>query len=98
VPLHNIIMSEEKIDLRAEIEAAIKKGQYPDRAAAIAGMQKQLVDYQKGAFKDNLKDVQPIKSVESVCEEVWKELLRKAGGDDDKAAELYLEELKKLKL
>jgi O6-methylguanine-DNA--protein-cysteine methyltransferase len=91
-------MSEEKIDIRSEIDAAIKKGQYPDRAAAIAGLQKQLVDYQKGAFKDKLKDVQPIKSVEAMRGEVWQELLQKAGGNEDKAAELYLEELKKLKL
>jgi hypothetical protein len=91
-------MSEEMIDIRSEIDAAIKKGQYPDRAAAIVGLQKQLVDYQKGAFKDKLKGVKPIISVETMRGEVWQELLQKVGGNEDKAAELYLEELKKLKL
>jgi hypothetical protein len=91
-------MSEDKIDIRGEIEAAIKKGQYPDRAAAVAGMQKQLVDYQKGALKDKLKDVPPVKSVEVIRDSIWKELLQTTGGDEDKAAELYMEELKKLNL
>ena len=91
-------MSEDKIDIRGEIEAAVKKGQYPDRAAAIAGMQKQLVDYQKGALRDKLKDVPPVKSVEAIRDSIWKELLQNAGGDEDKAAELYVEELKKLNL
>jgi hypothetical protein len=91
-------MNEEKTDLQAEIDAAIKKGQFPDRAAAISGLQKQLVDYQKGALKDKLKDVSPITSVEAVREEIWKELMQQAGGNDDKAVQLYLEELKKLKL
>jgi hypothetical protein len=91
-------MSEDKIDIRGEIEAAVKKGQYPDRAAAIAGMQKQLVDYQKGALRDKLKDVPPVKSVEAIRDSIWKGLLQKSGGDEDKAAELYMEELKKLNL
>ncbi len=93
-----ITMSEEKIDLRAEIDAAVKKGQFANKEEAIAGMQKQLIDYQKGALKDQLKDVSPIKSVEALREKIWGELLEKAGGSEDKAAELYLEELKKLKL
>lgn len=95
---HHITMSEEKIDLRAEIDAAVKKGQFASREEAIAGLQKQLIDYQKGALKEKLKDVQPIKSVEALREKIWDELLAKAGGSEDKAAELYLEELKKLTL
>jgi hypothetical protein len=91
-------MNEEKIDIQAEIEAAVKKGQFADRKDAIAGLQKQLVDYQRGALKDALRDVQPIASAEKMREEVWAELLRRAGGDEDRAAQLYLEELKKLKL
>ena len=93
-----ITMSEEKIDLRAEIDSAIKKGQFATKEEAIAGLQKQLIDYQKGAMKDKLKDVSPIRSVEALREQIWGELLEKAGGNEDKAAELYLEELKKLKL
>jgi len=91
-------MSEEKIDVQAEIEAAVRKGEYADRAAAIAGLQKQLVDYQKGALKDALKGVHPVASVGKMEEEAWKEFLGRAGGDEDKAVQLYLEELKKLKL
>jgi len=91
-------MSEEKIDVQAEVEAAVKKGQYADKKEAIAGLQKQLVDYQKGAFRDLLKGADPIASAGKVEDDVWKELLAKAGGDEDKAVQLYLEELKKLKL
>ena len=86
------------MDVRAEIDAAIKKGQFANKEEAISGLQKQLIGYQKGALKDQLKDVQPIKSVEALREKIWAELLAKAGGSEDKAAELYLEELKKLKL
>jgi hypothetical protein len=91
-------MSEEKIDLQAEIDASVKKGQFADRKAAIAGMQKQLIGYQKGALKDLLKDKDPVASVGKMEAEAWDEFLKKAGGDEDKAALLYLEELKKLKL
>lgn len=89
-------MAEEKVDVQAEIEAALKKGQYADRKAAIAGLQRQLVDYQKGALKDRLKDVEIIDAVEKMREDVWKELLQKAGGDEDKAVQIYVEELRKL--
>lgn len=88
-------MSEERIDIQAEIDAAMKKGQYSDRKDAIAGLQKQLVDYQKGALKDALKGTPDVAKME---DEAWKELLARAGGDEDKAVQLYLEELKKLKL
>lgn len=91
-------MSEEKIDVQAEVEAAVRKGKYADKKDAIVGLQKQLVDYQKGAFKDFLKSMEPVASARKVEEEVWKELLQRAGGDEDKAVQLYLEELKKLKL
>lgn len=98
MPLHNITMSEEKIDLRAEIEAAVKKGRFASREDAIAGLQKQLIEYQKSAMKDVLKDAQPIASVEKMREETWKEFLQKAEGNEDRAVQLYYEELKKLKL
>ncbi len=88
-------MSEERIDIRAEIDAAMKKGQYADRREAAAALQKQLVDYQKGALKDALKGAPAVIAME---EAVWKELLAKAGGDEDRAIQLYLEELKKLNL
>ncbi len=91
-------MNGEKIDIQAEIDAALKKGQFADRKDAIAGLQKQLVDYQKGALRDVLKGVQPVASVGKIEDEVWKELLGRAGGDEDRAVQLYLEELKKLKL
>jgi hypothetical protein len=42
--------------------------------------------------------VEPIASVKKVEDEAWKEFLARAGGDEDKAVQLYLEELKKLKL
>jgi hypothetical protein len=73
----------------------MRKGQYADRKDAIAGLQKQLVDYQKGALRDALKSAPSIQAME---DSVWKELLARAGGNEDKAVQLYLEELKKLKL
>jgi hypothetical protein len=88
-------MSEEKIDIRAEIDAAMKKGQYSDRKDAIVALQKQLVDYQKGALKGQLKGAPDVTAME---EAAWKELLAKSGGDEDKAVQLYLDELKKLNL
>jgi hypothetical protein len=91
-------MDGEKIDIQAEIDAAVKKGGFANKQDAIVGLQKQLVDYQKGALRDSLKGVEPIASVKKVEDEAWKELLARAGGDEDKAVQLYLEELKKLKL
>lgn len=93
--MQTITMSEENIDIQAEIDAAMKKGQYSDRKDAIAALQKQLVDYQKGALKDALKGAPAVPAME---EAVWKEFLAKAGGDEDKAVQLYLDELKKLNL
>ncbi len=93
--LQNITMSGERIDIQAEIDAAMKKGQYADRKDAITALQKQLVDYQKGVLKDALKGAPAIQVME---DSVWKEFLAKAGGDEDKAVQLYLDELKKLKL
>ena len=88
-------MSEEKVDIQAEIDAAMKKGQYADRKDAVIALQKELVDYQKGALKDRLRGAPAVPAIE---EDVWTEFLAKAGGDEDKAAQLYLEELKKLNL
>jgi hypothetical protein len=85
-------------DLQAEIDAAIKKGQFSDRAAAIVGMQKQLIDYQRGVLKDKLKDISPVDAPEKISQQIWKDLLEKAGGNEDKAAAMYAEELKKLLL
>ena len=84
------------VDLQSEIDAAIKKGQFPDRAAAIAGMQKQLIDYQKGVLKDKLAGVSPVDATEKIGQDIWKDFLAKAGGDEDKAVRLYAEELKNL--
>jgi len=85
-----------EVNIQAEIDAAIKKGQFPDRAAAIAGMQKQLIDDQKGALKDKLKGVSPVIALEKISQDIWKDFLEKAGGDEDKAVRLYAEELKHL--
>ena len=85
-----------EVDLQAEIDAAIKKGQFPDRVAAIAGMQKQLIDYQKGVLKDQLKGVSPVDASEKISLQIWNDLLEKAGGDEDKAVRMYAEELKKM--
>jgi hypothetical protein len=85
-----------EVDLQAEIDAAIKKGQFPDRVTAISGMQKQLIDYQKGVLKDQLKGVSPVDASEKISLQIWNDLLEKAGGDEDKAVRMYAEELKKM--
>lgn len=82
-------------EVQGAVDAAVAKGKYPDRKAAIAGMMKQLVDYQKGALKGKVP-VDPVGSVEKAREEIWQALLEEAGGDEDKAVELYVEDLKKL--
>jgi hypothetical protein len=82
-------------EVQGAVDAAVKKGQYPDRKAAIAGLTKQLIDYQKGALKGKL-NVDPVGGVEKMREELWKTLLEQAGGNEDKAVQLYAEELKKL--
>ena len=89
------LMSDEKIDVQAEIDEAVRKGKYVDRKEAIVGLQKQLIDYQRGVLKGSLKGVPSVSKME---EDAWKELLEKAGGDEEKALKLYLEELKKLSL
>lgn len=83
-------------EVQGEVEASIRKGKYPDRGSAIVGLQKQLIEYQKGALKDQLKDVDPVSTIESKREETWKELVAKADGDEEKAAQLYAGQLKKI--
>lgn len=85
-------------NVQAEVDAAVNKGQFPDRRSAIAGLTKQLVDYQKGALKDQLKTVDPVESVGRARAEHWKELMEHAGGDEDEAVRIYVEELKRLKI
>ncbi len=81
--------------VKGAVDEAVKKGTYPDRKAAIAGMTKQMIDYQKGVLKGKLS-VDPVGSVEKVREELWQSLMKQAGGDEDKAVRLYAEELKKM--
>lgn len=73
----------------------MKKGDYPDRKAAITGLTKQLIDLQKGALKGKLGP-DPAGGVDTRLEELWQTLLKQAGGDEDKAVQLYAEELRKL--
>jgi hypothetical protein len=82
-------------EVQGAVDAAVAKGQYPDRKAAIAGMMRQLVDYQKGALKGKV-NVDPVGSVDKLRGELWQALLKEAGDDEDKAAQLYAEELKKI--
>lgn len=83
------------VTVQGAVDEAVKKGTYPDRKAAIAGMTKQLIDYQKGVFKGKLSGGS-VDAIEKVREELWQSLLKQAGGDEDKAVKLYAEELKKL--
>jgi hypothetical protein len=83
------------VTVQGAVEEAVKKGTYPDRKAAIAGMTKQLIDYQKGIFKGKLS-ADPVGSVEKLREELWQSLMKQAGGDENKAVTLYAEELKKI--
>jgi hypothetical protein len=82
-------------EVQGAVDAAVAKGQYPDRKAAIVGMMKQLVDYQKGALKGKV-NVDPVGSVDKLRGELWQALLKEAGDDEDKAAQLYAEGLKKI--
>lgn len=82
-------------DIQIKIDEAVSRGEYPDRKAAIAGLMKQLIDYQKGMLKGQ-NTVDPVAEVEKVRGERWKALLEQAGGDDGEAARLYAEELKKI--
>lgn len=82
-------------EVQQTVDAAVAKGQYPDRKAAVAGLTKQLIDYQKGALKGKVA-VDPVGGVEKIREELWQALLKEAGGDEERAVRLYGEELKKL--
>ena len=82
-------------EVQQTVDAAVAKGQFPDRKAAVAGLTKQLIDYQKGALKGKVT-ADPVGGVEKIREEHWQALLKEAGGDEDKAVQLYAEELKKL--
>jgi len=82
-------------DVNSKIDDAVSRGDYPDRKAAAAGLMKQLIDYQKGLYKDRLK-ADPVANVEGARDERWKALLERAGGDPDKAAQLYADEIKKI--
>jgi hypothetical protein len=82
-------------EVQGAVNAAVEKGQYPDRKAAVVGLTKQLIDCQKGSLKGKL-DVDPVGSVEKLREALWQALLKEAGGDEDRAVQLYAEELKKL--
>jgi hypothetical protein len=82
-------------EVQGAVDAAMAKGQYPDRKAAITGMMRQLVDYQKGALKGKVT-VDPVGGAEKTREALWQALLKEAGDDEDKAAQLYAEELKKI--
>ncbi len=88
-------MSDERIDVQAEVDEAVRKGRYANRKEAVVGLQKQLIDYQRGLLKESMKELPAISRAE---EGIWRELLEKAGGDEEKAARLYLEELKRLGL
>jgi hypothetical protein len=82
-------------EVQGAVDAAVAKGQYPDRRTAIVGMMKQLVDYQKGALKGKIS-ADPVGTVDRLRGEIWEALLKEAGGDEDRAARLYAEELKKI--
>ncbi len=81
-------------EVQGAVDAAVKKGQYPDRKAAVAGLTKQLIELQKGALKGKV-DADPA-AVERLRNELWQALLKQAGGDEDKAVQLYAAELKKM--
>jgi hypothetical protein len=82
-------------EVQKAVDAAVAKGQYPDRKAAVAGLTKQLIDYQRGALKGKVS-VDPVGGVEKVREELWQSLLKETGGDEDRAVQLYAEEMKKM--
>jgi hypothetical protein len=82
-------------EVQGAVDAAVKKGKYPDRKAAVAGLTKQLIDTQKGALKGKV-GADPVGGVEKLREELWQALLKEAGGDEDRAVQLYAEEIKKL--
>ena len=81
-------------EVQRAVDAAVEKGKYPDRKAAVAGLTKQLIDYQKGSLKGKVS-VDPVSGVEKLREELWQALLKEAGGDEDRAVQLYAEEMKR---
>ena len=81
------------LDIQDKIDEAISRGDYPYKKAALAGIMKQLINRQKGMLKfQSTSD--PVADVEKIRVERWNALLEKAGGDDEKAARMYLEEIK----
>lgn len=82
-------------ELEERIAEAISRGEYPDRKAAATGIMKQLIDRQRGLLKGRVTG-DPVALVDKVREERWSALVQQAGGDEDKAVALYLEELRKL--
>ncbi|OPY27488.1 MAG: hypothetical protein A4E28_01999 [Methanocella sp. PtaU1.Bin125] len=83
--------------VQGAVDDAVKKGTYPDRKAAIAGLTKQLIDYQKGVLKGKLGG-DSVSTIEKMREELWPSLMKQAGGDEDRAARLYAEEMKKISI
>jgi len=83
------------VTVQGAVDEAVKKGKFPDRKAAIAGLTKQLIDYQKGVLKGKL-DGDPVDTVDRMRGELWQSLLKQAGGDEDRAAHLYAEEMKRI--
>jgi hypothetical protein len=83
--------------VQVAVDDAVKKGTYPDRKAAIAGLTKQLIDYQKGVLKGKLAG-DPVEMVEKMREALWPSLMKQAGDDEDRAARLYADEMKKISL
>ena len=83
--------------VQGAVDDAVKKGTYPDRKAAIAGLTKQLIDYQKGVLKGKLGG-DSVSTIEKMREALWPSLLQQAGGDEDRAARLYADEMKKISI
>lgn len=81
--------------VQGTVDDAVKKGTYPDRKAAIAGLTKQLIDYQKGVLKGKLGG-DSVDTVDKMREELWPSLMKQAGDDEDRAARLYAEEMKRI--
>jgi hypothetical protein len=81
--------------VQGAVDEAVKKGTYPDRKAAIAGLTKQLIDYQKGVLKGKLNG-DPVDIVDRMRGELWQSLMKQAGEDEDRAVHLYEEEMQRL--
>ena len=83
------------VTVQGAVDDAVKKGTYPDRKAAIAGLTKQLIDYQKGVLKGKLGG-DPVDAVDKMRGDLWPSLMKQAGDDEDRAARLYAEEMKRI--